>query len=100
MRVIGQSPGTSTQTVATVRNGGDDPNLHLDLLTFGYAEVFIKLNRFAMDDTVDRSDHMEISCLSPKLLYLIFGRESEVGFGQVFARSAASGVKRAAHQAG
>jgi len=71
MRVIGQRPCTSTQTLTPICSGGDDPNLNLYRLTFGDTEVFIKLNGLAMNDAVDRSSHLEISCLSPTQLYSI-----------------------------
>jgi hypothetical protein len=57
VRIVGQRPGTSTRTIARLRYGIDDPNLQLDLLAFGHAEIFVKLNRFAMNDAVDRSNH-------------------------------------------
>jgi hypothetical protein len=68
MRVVGQRPGASTQTITRIRNGCEDPSLNLDLLTFGYAEVFVKLNRLAMNDALDRSNHLEVSCVSPTQL--------------------------------
>jgi hypothetical protein len=62
MRVVGQRPGTATQTITAIRSGGDDPNLYLNLLTFGYSEVFVELNGLTMNDAVDCSSHLEISC--------------------------------------
>jgi hypothetical protein len=71
MRILGQRSGTSTQPITRIRHGGNDPNLNLDLLTFGYTEVFVELDSLAMNDAVNRSNHLEISCLWPTRLYLI-----------------------------
>jgi len=75
MRVIGQRPGASTQTIAPTGSRGDDPNLYLHLLAFSDTEVFVKLNGLAVNDAVGRSNHLEISRM-PTQLYLPFRRLS------------------------
>jgi hypothetical protein len=77
MRVVGQRPVASTQTIASTGGGCHEPNPNLDLLTYGYAAVFVELNRLAMNDDVNRSSRLwppSAGCVSS-----VAGRNALIG---------------------